>query len=144
MHVRNWLPNSEMLMKQYLAVFSLACAAPFLVLAEKPPTRIRVGVELTGDDGLTQKLSNEIAKYIQRVPGLQTVGYGTGDFVIASGSNVNWDTLDGKKVIIYRVALRKGDEPLTEAVGVCFERRPQDCAKKIIARFKGIMESHRD
>lgn len=131
-------------MKRYLAVFSLACGVPFFAMAEEPTTRILVRVELTGDDGLTQRLSSEIIKYIGKEPILQTASEdGEADFSIISDSNVNWDKLGRKTVVIYRVALHRGAEPVSEAVGVCLETRLSDCAKNIVTRFKGVMATHR-
>jgi hypothetical protein len=117
----------------------LTLAAMLLVPAagapqpEPPKPRVPVLVQLTGDDGLTQKLSDSLEQGLRKHPRLRLASTaGEAVVTIRSESNVGWDKLSGRLVVIYTLYIDKGepaDEPIT---GICYEIGMAKCVKDIL------------
>jgi hypothetical protein len=92
-----------------------------------------VVVELTGDDGLTQKLSDALRKALGTHPRLR-VAAATDQRVVTieSDTNVGWDKLDGRAVLIYTIYVHSAEERGEPVTGVCFESAMTKCVKDIL------------
>lgn len=124
-----------------IAAFMGAMSLGAAVFANAESDPATVYIALTGDDGLTQKLQASLEIYVSKRPNLRLSQRGAAaTFIIGSATNVDWDSLNGKTVIIYRVFLIKSDKKIAERTGVCFERKVSKCAKDIVTRFESEMK----
>jgi hypothetical protein len=96
------------------------------------PERIPVAIRLVGDDGLTQKLTWALENELQRNALLRLATPTERGFVsIESDSNVNWDKLNGRTVIIYTVYVSGGDKRGPPHTGICYETQISKCVSAI-------------
>lgn len=116
------------------ALLSLLLAAASPSTADSAQTaRMPVTLDLVGDDGLTQKLSTAIQKGLEHDPALRLATAVDHDAVsVTSDSNVNWDKLGGRTVVIYTVHVFRGKSPGEPSVGICYESGMAKCATAII------------
>lgn len=125
-------------------MFGLLFAAASLWF-DPPAQRFPVAVSLVGDDGLTQNLDQELKNAIQRDRDLRAVGPDdAGGLTISSESNVDWDKLNGRVVVIYRVFVtgREAANPVP-LTGACWENDLRKCARDIVERTKRLMPLQR-
>lgn len=126
----------------YIGIIIALLSCSSLSEAEQVQSSISVSVELAGDDGLTQTLSSAIKKKVvadKRLAIRQPSEHPK--FTISSETNVNWDTLLRKNIIIYHVKLLKGGHVYGDKVGACFEKQVEKCANDIVSQFALIMST---
>jgi hypothetical protein len=100
--------------------------------ADLPAQRVPVSVELVGDDGLTQNLHVALEQGLRAHPHLRLAdNAGEAMVTIRSETNVEWDRLDGRLVVIYRVFVGRGENEM-ERIGICYERRMSKCVNDIL------------
>lgn len=109
-----------------------------------PPTidRIPVELRLIGDDGLTQKLVVALEKDLQASATLRPASEADRNIVfIESDSNVQWDELGGKSVIIYTVHVFPSYGRGVTRTGICYESGISKCVKEIarLARIAAML-----
>ena len=108
-----------------LVVSGVASAAP-------PSQRVPVNVMLVGDDGLTQGLEASLEAGLRSHPNLRLAADKEPRLTISSRTNVGWDNLGGREVVIYTVFIGPGllaDEPIT---GICYQTAMSKCARDIL------------
>jgi hypothetical protein len=140
MHRGDRFPYSGLQLGILLGAICVTFAIPFAVKAGESRSGIPVAVKLVGDDALTQALSSAVKSKVSSSKSLALSQDLTSDtFVISSDTNVNWDILLGKTVIIYHVQLTKAGHLTGDKVGVCFEKQADKCASDIVNQFGRIM-----
>lgn len=119
---------------------AIACLYHSPANAQQQNHRASVSIELVGDDGLTQMLSDALNRKVINNRNLNLTNKENSKlFIISSETNVKWDILSGKTVLIYHVLLKKDGSILGDKVGVCFEKQVNKCASDIIGNFAGIV-----
>ncbi len=101
--------------------------------ADAPKRRVPVDVRLVGDDGLTQNLSASLQEGLRSHQRLRlTNSSDEAAVTIRSKSNVGWDKLGGRNVVIYTVYVSRGGAVAEPVTGVCYERAMSKCVKDIL------------
>ena len=104
-----------------------------MLQAPTAAARVPVSVNLVGDDGLTQNLHVSLEHGLRKHPNLRlATAEERAALSIQSDTNVRWDELGGRKVVIYTVYVSKGDYRGSPTSGVCFERQMSKCVKDIL------------
>ena len=112
---------------------ALALASGYGASASVSEKRLPVALQLVGDDGLTQKLSYSLKKTLSKHPALRLATASDQRTVtIESDTNVGWDKLAGRTVVIYTVYVHSREERGEPVTGVCFETAMSKCAKDIL------------
>jgi hypothetical protein len=129
-----FVTSSITCLMKLLALTSLLLATSSGATPADPPTRrVPVNVQLTGDDGLSQNLSWALEERLRTHPHLRLAeSSGESVVTIRSDSNVGWDRLAGRIVVIYTVFVGRsggGAEPVT---GICYERQMSKCVNDIL------------
>nr|WP_315587419.1 hypothetical protein [Sphingomonas psychrotolerans] len=116
----------------------LLLAAPLAVLfspgasVSSQVERVPVTIRLVGDDALTQRLRNGLESDLQRNSTLRLASSVDRDVIyIESNSNVDWDELGGRTVVIYTVYVFRGDNRGAPHTGICYERGISKCVDAI-------------
>lgn len=119
-----------------------ACCVMFCssLLRAEPSQPPSVSINLVGHDGLTQKLSSSLKRKVSTDRSLVLhESPKSSDYVVTSDTNVYWDTLEGKTIIIYHVKLLRDGLVEGDKVGACFENRIGKCTTDIINKFRNII-----
>lgn len=115
-----------------LAGLLVAAVSP-AVSDSLPADRIPVALRLTGDDGLTQTLRLGLERALQKDPVFHLGTRADRDVIsIESDSNVAWDKLSGRTVVIYTVYIFRGGIRGTPHTGICYENGISKCVSAII------------
>lgn len=115
-----------------LAGLLISAVSP-AVSASLPTDRIPVALRLTGDDGLTQTLRVGLEHALQKDSLLRLGTRGDRDVIsIESDSNVGWDKLSGRTVVIYTVYIFRGGSRGTPHTGICYENGISKCVSAIV------------
>lgn len=86
-----------------------------------------------GDDGLTQSLSDTLKQALKKNSALRLAVVSDSDVVsVTNDSNLDWDKLDGRTVIIYTVHVFRGQDRGESNVGICYEGEMTKCVNAII------------
>lgn len=94
--------------------------------------RIPVKIRLVGDDGLTQKLAAGLRNHLLRSSILRPATSADRDAVsIESDSNVDWDELSGRTVLIYTVYVFRAEKRGAPRTGICYENGVSKCVDAI-------------
>jgi hypothetical protein len=111
----------------------LTAASCWPISADPPARRVPVSVQLAGDDGLTQRLSAALRDGLRMHPRLRPAeGSDEAALTIRSDSNVGWDRLGGRLVVIYTVYVGRSGDGTSPHVGICYERRLSKCVNDIL------------
>ena len=120
-------------MKKVTLMSLLALVISGAAFADPPKQRFPVIVLLVGDDGLTQSLRSFLQEGLRKYPTLRLAGTsGEARLTISSKSNVGWDNLGGRDVLIYTVFVSPAliaNEPIT---GICYQNRLSKCVNDIL------------
>ncbi|MGI8405689.1 MAG: hypothetical protein ACR2OE_13170 [Thermomicrobiales bacterium] len=120
-------------MKRLALTFLLASVVSGMAFADPPGQRVSVDLRLTGDDALSQKLAVSLENGLRKHRSLTLARSSEeADLTISSKTNVRWDKLGGRVVLIYTVFVGpalNADEPIT---GVCYQNAVSKCVKDIL------------
>jgi hypothetical protein len=86
-----------------------------------------------GDDGLSQNLRVALQEGLRSHRTLRLADPG-GEAVltIRSESNVGWDRLGGRVVVIYDIFVDRGERESGSRIGICYERQMSKCVNDIL------------
>ena len=111
-----------------LAVLSIGTTSP-----DPQVTRVPVALRLVGDDGLSQNLYVALRDGLRAHRRLRLADSSTEAVVtIRSDTNVGWDRLGGRLIVIYTVFVGRGDDGAGPHTGICYERRMSKCVNDIL------------
>jgi hypothetical protein len=131
--LRTFVTSSITLLMKLLALTSLLAMSTGATPADPPTRRVPVDVQLVGDDGLSQNLSWALTQRLRRHPHLRPAESSDASVLtIRSDSNVGWDRLDGRLVVIYTVFVGRGDGGTVSHTGICYERQMSKCVNDIL------------
>jgi hypothetical protein len=105
--------------------------------ASSPMTngRAPVRVSLVGDDGLTNKLRDSLELAIEQRRHLRVASSDENPaLAIVSESNVDWEKLAGRVVVIYTVYVSSEEAKHVRLTGACFDNDIDKCANDIVER----------
>jgi len=117
----------------------LSTSLALLASGPQQADRIPVAIRLVGDDGLTQRLLSGIEDDLRVNPKLRLANADDRNTIaIESDSNVGWDELSGRTVVIYTVYVYRGENRGAPKTGICYESDIPKCAKAItrLARIR--------
>ncbi len=127
-------------LKQLLVVICFFLFSNYLANAAMANPAVGIAVNLTGDDALSQELSFALRKKItadKRFILLKIID--NPEFIVTSASNVNYDVLAGKGVVIFHVKLQKKGGIIGDTIGICYKSELNKCANNILNRFSPII-----
>lgn len=100
-----------------------------------------VAVRIVGDDGLSQKFRTTLVSQLLGDGKLRLANDGDHPVLsIESDSNVEWDRLGGRTVVIYTVHLAIAGDRGPRIVGICYEKAMAKCAKDILRRARATID----
>jgi len=107
---------------------SAPCIFATLLIAASEP--LIVEVRTGGDDGLTQRLADQVRAAFAVTPGY------TGDtsakqLIVTMLNHVHWRAINGNTKIIYRVEIASGSKSVRRS-GSCWESDMTPCANQIV------------
>lgn len=91
-----------------------------------------VMVEQGGDDGLTNRLVDEIQNRIMTSRSLTMNVDGSNPFFISIPSNVGWNVVAGQTIVTTLIKFRRGERSFGQIQVTCRETQLAACARKIV------------
>lgn len=104
------------------------CVLPMLLIAASEPTAVEV--KAGGDDGLTQRLADQVRKTFAGSPGY-TATPAAKRLLITIPTHVQWRVIQGDTKITYRVEIAS-DSKRIRRFGFCREADMAVCANQIL------------
>lgn len=116
---------------------SAVCVLAMLLIAASEPTMIEV--RTGGDDGLTQRLADQVRTTFAAAPGY-TADTSAKRLVITIPTHVQWREIHGDTKITYRVEIASGSKSIRRS-GSCWEANMTLCANQILKAAAALQRS---
>ena len=105
-----------------------------VVLGNATSKRTLVEFWHTGDDGLSQKLADQVERALARSPDFSvSAGRKSGTLIVTIPTNVEWKQIGKRTQVLYHVEFSSVDSDMqSQTKGSCWEDRLSDCANQIV------------
>lgn len=118
-------------------VRSTLCALATLLIAASGP--IMVEVRTGGDDGLTQRLADQVRATFAATPGY-TADVSPKRLIITIPTHVQWREINGRTQINYHVEIASGSKSIRRS-GSCWETDMTICAHQVVRAAAAFRQS---
>jgi len=103
-------------------------------------TRNRILVEFwhTGDDGLSERLADQVERAFERSPDFTlSTGRSSSALIVTIPTNVDWRQVGKRTRVLYQVEFASADNKIaTKTKGACWDDSLSECANQILKAAK--------